>query len=316
MGGPTPNPNPQANPAPAAPAAEPAPATIVSAAPAAPAAPADPAAPAPAPVAGKWPDDWRANLANGDEKIAKRLERFASPADVWKSYQSLEQKISSGDLKPGLPADATPEQIAEYRKLQGIPETPDGYLKDLPSGVVIGEQDKVLFNDFAKTMHEINASPATVHKALDWYYKFQGNLAAEDAKRDGDFRRTAEDALRSEWGNGYRENVDRAGEILTLAPESIRFQLQGARLPDGTLLGDHPDTLRWLANISRELSPVRTIVPSGGNPAQGLNEELASWDAKIADRSSDYWKGPNAEANQARYRELLDAQARHKARAA
>ena len=39
---------------------------------------------------------------------------------------------------------------------------------------------------------------------------------------------------------------------------------------------------------------------------QSLNDEIAGLEAKMADRTSDYWKGPQANQNQARYRELLD----------
>ena len=72
-------------------------------------------------------DDWRTRLAGGDEKELKRLSRFASEADVYKAYRELEKKKSSGELKQALSKDATPEQIAEWRKENGIPETPDKY---------------------------------------------------------------------------------------------------------------------------------------------------------------------------------------------
>src|SRR5688572_23894721 len=91
-----------------------------------------------------WPADWRQKLAGEDKKTLERLGRMASPADLLKSYRALEQKISAGELKKGLPENATPEQVAEWRREQGLPEKPEGYLENLslPDGVVLGEADK------------------------------------------------------------------------------------------------------------------------------------------------------------------------------
>jgi hypothetical protein len=53
------------------------------------------------------------------------------------------------------------------------------------------------------------------------------------------------------------------------------------------------------------------IVPSGGAGAAGsvggdpVAAEITAWEGKMADRASDYWRGPNAEQNQRRYLDLL-----------
>lgn len=302
-----------AAPAPAAPAAETPPASILSApgstpAPVDPAAPAAPAAPA---VAATWPEDWRTKAAGGDPKAEALLGRYTDPAAFVKAHLALQQKMSSGELKPALPADATPEQTAEYRKLHGIPEEPTGYLKELPSGLIIGEADRVLYDDFAKHMHGINASPAVVKAAIEWQFKYAEGIAKADAERDGKYMREAEDVLRTAWGKEYRENVDRSGEVIGMAPASVHKSLEGARLADGTLFANNPDVAKWLAGISRELNPVRTLVPSGGMPGQGLDEEIKSIESKMGTPA--YWKD---DAMQSRYRDLIDARDRQKARAA
>ncbi len=183
----------------------------------------------------------------------------------------------------------------------------------MPSGLIIGEEDRVLYDDFAKHMHAINASPAQVKAAIEWQFKYAEGIAKADAERDGKYLRESEDVLRTAWGKEYRENVDRAGEVLGMAPASIQQQLTGARMPDGTMLGVNPDVAKWLASISRELNPVRTLVPSGGAPGQGLEEEIAAIKVKIATPGSGYFKD---EALQARFRALLEQQERQKARAA
>src|SRR3546814_3644725 len=55
-----------------------------------------------------------------------------------------------------LPIYATPEQIAEWRKEQGIPEKPEDYDLKFDNGLVIGEADKPLVAEFLKASHATN----------------------------------------------------------------------------------------------------------------------------------------------------------------
>ncbi len=85
-----------------------------------------------------WGEDWREKLAKGDEKKLKSLQRFASPEALTDSYMSAAERIRSGELKTVLPKDAKPEELAAWRKENGIPETPDKYDLTFESGLVIG----------------------------------------------------------------------------------------------------------------------------------------------------------------------------------
>jgi hypothetical protein len=101
--------------------------------------------------------------------------------------------------------------------------------------------------------------------------------------------------------------------LLTQIPEDGKNLLMGARLADGTPLGSNPKIQRWLANLAREVNPVATIIPgSGTNSAQALESELANIQKLMGDKTSEYWKGPNAEKMQARYRDLLNVQEKMK----
>ena len=75
--------------------------------------------PAATPPVQDWSDDWRSKMAGGDAKEAKRLERFASPKEVFKSYRAFETRLSSGELKSALPKDAKPEQLTAWRAENG-----------------------------------------------------------------------------------------------------------------------------------------------------------------------------------------------------
>ncbi|HET7409683.1 MAG TPA: hypothetical protein VFJ13_05740, partial [Paracoccaceae bacterium] len=184
-----------------------------------------------------WPEDWRQRLAGDDKKALKRLERLGSPKDVMTAYRALERKVSSGELKTGLKEDATPEEVASWRRENGIPEKPEDYDTTLPDGLVIGEDDKPLVGEFLTAMHAKNAHPETVKAALAAYYRIAETQQAAQIEADRGFRREAEDALRAEWGPEYRPNVNAMGNFLDGAPAGLKERLLGARLADGKLLG-------------------------------------------------------------------------------
>lgn len=288
------------------------------------------------PVKGVYPDDWREQFAKeaaaGDEKLyekeLKRLQRFNSVADVYRSNRELERKLSSGEIKKRLGDKATPEEVAAYRKENGIPDDPSGYKIELNNGFVLGEADAPLVDVFKRDMHAINAPPEMLNAALSSYTKLVEQQAQELMRQDSERRSEGEEALRGEWGGDYKANLSIAASVLDSAPSSVRQLLwgaeaegepgkyeNGARLADGSLLRDSPDVLRWLAHMGREMNPAATVLPSGGgNAMAAISDEKTKLEGMMGNRSSPYWKGPEADKLQARYRELIDIESKVKAR--
>jgi len=269
---------------------------------------ADPVDPPKAPVQPTWPDDWRAKIAGDDKKELARLERFASPSELHRSYRALEQKLSSGEVKQALPKDATPEQLTEYRKSNGIPETFDKYDTSLPNGLVIGEQDKPIVDEFLKEMHAANATPDVTKAALASYYKIVESQTAQRQTEDAQYKEQSQDALRGEWGQDFRRNINLVNNLLETAPEGVKDRLLAARLADGKLLGDDPATLKFLVSMAREINPAAAVVPGANNAPAAISEELANLNRQMGDPRSDYWSKDKGSQLQARYRELVTAQ--------
>jgi hypothetical protein len=276
----------------------------------------DPAADPADPPKGYWPDDWRIKLAGKDEKLAKRLDRFASPEGVWKSFRAMEQRLSSGELKKALGKDASPEEVAAWRKDAGIPEKPEDYDLKFDNGLVIGKADKPLVAEFLKSMHGENATPGQVKAGIAAYYRIQEQAQATRAEQDAQARATAEDDLRAEWGVDYRRNVGMVQALLNTIPDGVRDHFANARLADGTPLFSHPDMLRYFVGIQREINPAASVVPNSNQPAQAIDAEIAGLKAMMQDQHSEYWKGPKADGHQERYRQLLTAKERMGNRAA
>ena len=274
-----------------------------------------------------WPDDWRVKMAGDDKKLLARLERMGSPKDILNSWRAMEQRLSSGELKRALPNNYTEEELAEYRKSNGIPEKPEDYDTALGNGFVWGEADQPLLKDFTAFAHERNMPADTVKSALEWFARQQQNIVDEVAMRDQRELAQGSEALRAEWGNGYKGNLTAVRNLLegqtaaTPDGEAIPMfdLLMSARAEDGRRLGNIPDVLKWASGLSRELNPFATLVPdqAGGNSGiKAAEAEFAAISAKMGDKSSDYWRGPNSETIQARWRELHGLLEKAKARAA
>lgn len=274
--------------------------------------------PQPSATPASWPANWRDIAAGGDTKALQYLSRYNSPANVVKALMATRQKISTGELLRTKPDGADEQALNEWRAQAGVPEKPEGYLEKLPGGLVIGEADQPRIQSFIQDMHAADAPPDLVHKALGWYYANQEKEAAERAEADRAFRAKAEDEMRADWGPDYRPQLNGIRNMLDShgTPE-LRERLFGARMGDGTPLGDDPAALRFLSAIARELNPHGTVVPAAGQTAtQTIDAEITVLEAEMAQAKNppagSYWK---SDAKQARLRELYDMRTRHKARA-
>lgn len=269
--------------------------------------PPTPVDPAPAEPASDWPADWRQKYSQ-DPTVQKRLERYASPKAALDALFAAQTRISKGDLLPTLKENATPEELADYRTAHGIPNTPAEYDLTLPNGLVIGEADRPLVDEFLATAHAQNMHPKQVQEALGWYMDKQETARAAQQARDAESGIKCIDQLREDFGPDYKREVKIAMGVLDAAPEEVRDRFLNGRLADGTLIGNDPAVIRWLNSLSRELNPVGTVVPgSGTNAVQAVEAELSGLRKMMGDSKSEYWKGPTAAKNQARYRELTAA---------
>lgn len=264
----------------------------------------------PSDVKPDWPDDWRDKMAGGDEKLRKRLDRFQSPVDIQKSWAAAEQKISSGEFKAPLPDDATEDQVAAFRKENGIPDKPEAYLDNLPDGLVIGEADKDLVGSFLERAHGKNADPGVVADMIDWYYGQQEGLIAQGAEADKERARAGEDALRAEWGSEYRGNLNAMENFLAQAPaddegNTMRDLLLSGRLSDGTMVKDSPLAVKWLTSLANDANPAGFIAPGSGlSQADSVDAEIKEIEGTMRTNRSAYNKD---EKMQARYLQLLEA---------
>jgi len=265
-----------------------------------------------------FPEDWRKQLGGEDAKELARLERFDSPKSVYKSFRELEGKLNSGQLKSvtPLPANATAEQLTEYRKANGIPETYDKYDTTLSNGLTISELDKPIANMYLKAAHDNNMPPAMVKANLEWFFKMNQDIAAQREADNAKFKTDSAVALKGEWGGEYQQNKNIIDNFVATMPKDTMDRLLNGYTQDGKRAGDDPEINKLLWHLATQINPMATVVPNSTNPGQTIVNELQNLQKMMGNKSSEYWKGPKAVENQARYRELLEAQEKTKSRAA
>ncbi len=269
-----------------------------------------------APVAtpANWPENWREMMAGSDDKLLARLKRFNAPTGIMTSWREAEKKLSSGELKKALPKDATPEQVAEWRKENGLPEKPEDYKLDL-GGIVPSEKDLEVLSEFKTVSHETNLPPDVANKLAKWVFERQEKVVAEQVKADKEFNVQAQVDLRQEWGAEYKPNLNAMNSFLdTTLGEEGKNNLFGARLADGSLLGDNPGILKWLAQVAKDNMPGAELVPTGApSVAKGVHGRIAEIEAMQRTEPDKYWG--NA-AVQDEYLKLLTARDKMQSRAA
>jgi hypothetical protein len=249
-------------------------------------------------VPADFPTDWREKMAGSDTALLHIMQRYASPVAFANAHRELHAERSSGKLRAPAPAaDAPPEQLAQWRKDNGIPDAPEGYLLKLPSGLVVSDDDKEMLGSFLKTVHGQNASPETVGSMVDWYYKNFETIQAKQQQNDVQAMQATEEALRAEWsGSAYRANLNAISGYLDTAPQGVKDIIFNARGVDGVPIMSKPDVVRFLHSAAMEANPASTIAP--GNPGTAgatIDDQLKQLDIDLRTDSRTYFKNGGSE---------------------
>ncbi len=203
--------------------------------------PAPAQTPTPAPNTGDWANGWVKPDGTFDHSVfdkapddlkamKKEVERYKTVPDYLKGQREREAMLGKKGLVDPLPADATPEQIAErstlLRKVNGAPDKPEGYGLAKPEGI----PDEMWNADLAKQVsdlaHKHALPPAAVQELAQLQLKAtqtqaEAQKAAETQWFDGQDK-LIRDNLAKE-GLDYAKGLDaaqRAGRKWGVAPDS------------------------------------------------------------------------------------------------
>lgn len=192
---------------------------------------------------------WRDGM---DEDVAKSASRFTSPADLAKSYHELQTAFSGRVEIPGK--DASEEQVTAYRKTIGVPAEATGYTYDKPEGMedatFKGEGNQAIMTAVSERAHALGYTPTQTQGIMDLYWSMEADGQKLVAENDQKAIDESETRLRKDWGKDYEHNV-RFGEALL--EKQGASDLKQLELKDGSLLGSHPDFIRFNSTVGRRI---------------------------------------------------------------
>jgi len=240
---------------------------------------------------GTFAQGWTDKLPEAFKPFGPSVGRFPSITDLIGGYANAEKAISAKKLTP--PGEnATPEQVAEWRKLVGAPDKPDGYgpLKPekLPAGA---EWSDELAGKLAEIGHKHHLPKAALADLVALNLSAQEAAAQKNGTDAEAYVAQQTEALKKEWGQGYEEN---------LAQSVKAAKLLGVDITDPEV-GSNAKMIRLLHSASKLMREDKLL---GGDGAQATLREQAD-----TIRKGDDYQGKNGlekqKAAQARIAALL-----------
>lgn len=277
-----------------------------------------------------WPDDWREKMAEhiaaGDQKVYKkelaRLKRVSDPTGVYGNFRELDNRLNGGGLIRVPGKDAKEEEIAAFQKAIGWTEKPEEMLEQiaLKDGAVLGDDDKPVLTEFLGAIHGATSASDFVSKAANWYFARQEQIAADMDEADFEFKDESVKALKEEWGPAFKRRSSAIASVFATAPggadpkneEGVYHRLINARTPDGKIVGNDPDILRWLDAIRNEINPAASVVEDGAG-TQSVEAELEKIKGLRKTDPQKYWANDTQKREQELYAALEKIQARQRA---
>lgn len=252
------------------------------------------------PKSGIWADDWREQLATGDdgkidEKALAELKRYSTPKDWHKAGVAARQRIRSGEYRRNAPEGADEAAMKAWREEQGIPATPDAYSfeyegkpLDLAS---LDETAKAGVQKLQTTFHKLNLNQQQAAELSNVLVSFGQEQAEQTAMMDADHFDASDDHLRATWGGDYKVNLKANWHYMeqTFGKDVVNSLLE-ARLPNGMKLANAPWFNEGLNRAARSMGGDRMV--EGSSEAKGVDSRIAEIEAIMKENMGKYLSTP------------------------
>jgi len=230
------------------------------------------------PTSGKT---WKEAISQ-EYRSNPNIEKFTELDALAKSYINAVSMIGTDKIPlPGK--SATDEQWNEVYNKLGRPESADKYKLEFKTDVA--PVDENVIKGFAQNAHKLGLNNKQAQGILEFYKSTLEGSAKEMSVNMETAQADATNALRSEWGRAYDDNLRKAADVAQtyLEPELLDTQLR-----DGSRLGDNPKIIKAFANIANLLSEDKIIGAEADNALQGRDIEKEI-DELTTDKQGAYW---------------------------
>ena len=211
----------------------------------------------------------------------------AAPSDDWKSGLPIEMQSDPslqhiGSVE-GMAKSFINAQKIVYNKL-GRPAESSEYEFEL------GEDANEDFTDwFRDAAHKSGLSNRQAAQLAEAYSEFSGSALQQNETQLEQHREAIETELRQEYGGQFQEKMDAANEMLK---EFDAPDLTDMRMADGTLLGDNPEMVRLMVNLSDYIAKeVSEDGLAGRDSRPSLSDsDLQSRISTLTAKNTPYWE--------------------------
>lgn len=216
--------------------------------------------------------DWATGQVK-KEFLIDDLKGKPTITDFVKHYQGVKSELET--TKAGIkdyikiPTDkSTPEEIAAYRKAQGVPESADKYeLKadELPEGVSL---DDATIEGFKQLAFEMGLSPGQAQALLD--FDIKRNEATYKSLKEWQ-RQEAEEGvklLKEKHGEKFNEKLVHALRIIRkIGGEELEQEINENQ-------GNNPNLINFIMEISQSFTEDGVVKGASAAGEKGSLEEL------------------------------------------
>ena len=230
---------------------------------------------------GTFAEGFAASLPEELQGIAKTTPDISTAFERLRENQAAARQKVEGMVKlPG--EDATPEDIAAYRKAIGVPDSPDGYSSlDTPSDLPEGTEWNSEFADsFRQLAHDKNLTPDTVQAIAELYNTQQQTSA------------TRQEAARAQLDAEKSQKLDEAfgkdrESIITKAKQVARSL--GMDVSDGDLFAT-TENVKALADFAPRFGEDKLVPAEQVDARVASAERLVSITTNPKDPQYESWK--------------------------
>ncbi len=218
---------------------------------------------------GTLADGWQGKLTDETLRTDETLSRFNNFNDLAKSYVNVRRQVPMDKIVlPGV--NATDDELNEFFKAIGRPDTPEDYTVEVPEGLEDYYDDPLIAE--AKTaLHKVGLTQKQVDvvMALD---RKRLELGAQQEKAD-DEKEKADmiTALRNRWGTAYDERLHLANRMIN---DNTAEGEQRASILEA--IGNNPYVGDFLANIASKFveHKIITDIETPSADLEGKKKEL------------------------------------------
>ena len=150
----------------------------------------------------------------------------------------------AGAADDALSAEPGGAQADDDRSLDEVPEEASGY--EPAAEREWTDADQPILDAFFEKALDLQLPKQAVAEITDWWADLRDKLF----EADDNAAAAAEETLRESWGEGYDANLAHAKAWLK-GRGDLGQAIKGARLPDGSRLGNNPAFVTLLADLAR-----------------------------------------------------------------